>query len=235
MRPAPGLEQEAFQRSRSGNVAEARQRLSLDFPHALAGYAEQRADLLERHRLLALQSEIQSQDLRLALLEGRQDFLDRLRQGVLEDLVVGTRVRGVREIVEQLVVLARGERGIEREVGLRDGQRLRHLFLGDVHPFGDLFNKLLDYLPDTTNPGPDDEIFEHALTESIEEVLATLKEREAKILRLYFGLEGQEPMTLEEIGSLLGITRERARQIKEKALARLRHVSRARALESFLF
>src|SRR6266516_1102507 len=96
-------------------------------------------------------------------------------------------------------------------------------------------NKLLDYLPDTTNPGPDDQSFEHALTESIEEVLATLKEREAKILRLYFGLEGQEPMTLEEIGSLLGITRERVRQIKEKALARLRHVSRARALESFLF
>ena len=58
-------------------------------------------------------------------------------------------------------------------------------------------NKLLDYLPDTTNPGPDDEIFEHALTESIESVLSTLKEREAKILRLYFGLEGQEPMTLE--------------------------------------
>ena len=95
-------------------------------------------------------------------------------------------------------------------------------------------NKLLDYLPDTQNPGPDDQIFEHALTESIEEVLATLKDREAKILRLYFGLEGQDPMTLEEIGSLLGITRERVRQIKEKALARLRHVSRARALESFL-
>jgi len=95
-------------------------------------------------------------------------------------------------------------------------------------------NKLLDYLPDTTNPGPDDEIFEHALTESIEEVLATLKEREAKILRLYFGLDGAEPKTLEEIGALLGITRERVRQIKEKALARLRHVSRARALESFL-
>jgi RNA polymerase primary sigma factor len=61
-----------------------------------------------------------------------------------------------------------------------------------------------------------------------------LKEREAKILRLYFGLDSQEPMTLEEIGSMLGITRERVRQIKEKALARLRHVSRARALESFL-
>jgi len=95
-------------------------------------------------------------------------------------------------------------------------------------------NKLLDYLPDTQNPGPDDETFERALTESIEEVLSTLKEREARILRLYFGLDGQEPMTLEEIGGLLGITRERVRQIKEKALARLRHVSRAKALESFL-
>jgi RNA polymerase primary sigma factor len=95
-------------------------------------------------------------------------------------------------------------------------------------------NKLLDYLPDTQNPGPDSDTFEHALTESIEEVLSTLKEREAKILRLYFGLDGPEPMTLEEIGSLLGITRERVRQIKEKALSRLRHVSRARSLESFL-
>ncbi|MCU0620651.1 MAG: RNA polymerase sigma factor RpoD/SigA [Gemmatimonadales bacterium] len=73
--------------------------------------------------------------------------------------------------------------------------------------------KLLDYLADTQNPGPDSDTFEHAL---------------------YFGLDGPEPKTLEEIGSLLGITRERVRQIKEKALSRLRHVSRARALESFL-
>jgi RNA polymerase primary sigma factor len=95
-------------------------------------------------------------------------------------------------------------------------------------------NRLLDYLPDTQNSGSDSDTFEHALTESIEEVLSTLKERETKILRLYFGLDGPEPMTLEEIGSLLGITRERVRQIKEKALSRLRHVSRARALETFL-
>ena len=95
-------------------------------------------------------------------------------------------------------------------------------------------NRLLDYLPDTQNPGPDAETFEHALTQSIEEVLASLRERERKILRLYFGLDSPEPMTLEEIGARLGITRERVRQIKEKALTRLRHVSRARALESFL-
>jgi RNA polymerase primary sigma factor len=95
-------------------------------------------------------------------------------------------------------------------------------------------NKLLDYLPDNLNPTPDEQTFEKALTESIEEALGSLKEREAKILRLYFGLDGEEPMTLEQIGALLGITRERVRQIKEKALSRLRHVSRARALESYL-
>jgi RNA polymerase primary sigma factor len=95
-------------------------------------------------------------------------------------------------------------------------------------------NRLLDYLPDTQNPGPDAETFERALTQSIEEVLGSLREREAKILRLYFGLEGPEPMTLEEIGEKLGITRERVRQIKEKALSRLRHVSRSKALESYL-
>ena len=73
-----------------------------------------------------------------------------------------------------------------------------------------------------------------ALKNTIEEALGTLKEREAKILRLYFGLDDQEPMTLEEIGAILGITRERVRQIKEKALVRLRHASRARFLETFM-
>ncbi len=95
-------------------------------------------------------------------------------------------------------------------------------------------NRLLDYLADTVNPTPDEQTFEKALTEAIEDSLGSLKEREAKILRLYFGIDGSDPMTLEEIGAMLGITRERVRQIKEKALSRLRHVSRARALESFL-
>ena len=95
-------------------------------------------------------------------------------------------------------------------------------------------NRLLDYLADTVNPTPDEQTFEKALTEAIEDSLGSLKEREAKILRLYFGIDETEPMTLEEIGTLLGITRERVRQIKEKALSRLRHVSRAKSLESFL-
>jgi RNA polymerase primary sigma factor len=95
-------------------------------------------------------------------------------------------------------------------------------------------NRLLDYLADTINPTPDEQTFEKALTDAIVDSLASLKEREAKILRLYFGLDEAEPMTLEEIGTLLGITRERVRQIKEKALSRLRHVSRSKTLESFL-
>jgi len=95
-------------------------------------------------------------------------------------------------------------------------------------------NRLLDYLPDQFSSGPDDETYERALSSTIEEALGSLKEREARVLRLYFGLEdARDPMTLEEIGALLGITRERVRQIKEKALLRLRHASRSRFLETF--
>lgn len=96
-------------------------------------------------------------------------------------------------------------------------------------------NRLIDYLPDQLSTDPDEETYERALASTIEEALGTLKERESRVLRLYFGLEdGKDQMTLEEIGSLLGITRERVRQIKEKALRRLRHASRARSLETFV-
>ena len=94
--------------------------------------------------------------------------------------------------------------------------------------------QLLDYLSDQFSPGPDDEVYEHALKRTIDDALGTLTEREAKVLRLYFGLGDTEPMTLEQIGESFGITRERVRQIKEKALLRLRHQSRARFLETFL-
>jgi RNA polymerase primary sigma factor len=94
--------------------------------------------------------------------------------------------------------------------------------------------QLLDYLSDQFSPGPDDDVYEGALKRTIEDALGTLTEREAKVLRLYFGLGDTEPMTLEQIGENFGITRERVRQIKEKALLRLRHQSRARFLETFL-
>jgi RNA polymerase primary sigma factor len=130
------------------------------------------------------------------------------------------------EIAEDLEI---SEEEVERTLALSQA----HLSLdAPLAPGED--SRLLDYLPDQYSPAPDDETYERALAATIEEALSTLKEREAKILRLYFGLDGQEPMTLEEIGSLLGITRERVRQIKERALGRLRHASRARFLETFL-
>jgi RNA polymerase primary sigma factor len=94
--------------------------------------------------------------------------------------------------------------------------------------------QLLDYVCDNFAPGPDEELYSQALTRSIEEALGTLSERESKVLRLYFGLGETEPLTLEQIGERFGITRERVRQIKERALSRLRHQSRARFLETFL-
>ena len=108
-----------------------------------------------------------------------------------------------------------------------------HLSLDAPMQPGDEKGRLLDFLPDQFSPGPEDEAYEHALKATVEDALSSLKEREAKILRLYYGLDGQEPMTLEDIGSILGITRERVRQIKEKALIRLRHASRARFLETY--
>lgn len=95
-------------------------------------------------------------------------------------------------------------------------------------------NRLLDHLPDALDRGSDAVAMDHALTESIETVLKGLRERDVRILRLYFGLDSTEPLTLEEIGEIMGITRERVRQIKERALVQLRHAGDVHALEAFL-
>ena len=71
------------------------------------------------------------------------------------------------------------------------------------------------------------------LSEAITEALDTLEPRDAKVLRLYFGLEGEREHTLEEIGNMLGVTRERIRQLRDRALRRLREGDMGLALESF--
>lgn len=93
--------------------------------------------------------------------------------------------------------------------------------------------KLMDYLTDERAPAPDERASEDSLTSSVSKALASLTPRQARVLSLYFGLDGSEPMTLNEIGQALGVTRERTRQIKEKALWRLRNSPYARTLGSF--
>lgn len=94
--------------------------------------------------------------------------------------------------------------------------------------------RLSDHLADEEGRGPDADAIEHALTDRVAQSVGELGPREAHILRLYFGLDGADPLTLEDIGAALGITRERVRQIKEKALRRLRDAADVHALESFL-
>jgi len=95
-------------------------------------------------------------------------------------------------------------------------------------------NSLLDVIENDHQPPPDSDLIDESLKIEIECSLATLTKREAAILRLYFGLGQEHPLTLEEIGERFNLTRERIRQIKEKALRRLRHVSRSKALRAFL-
>ncbi|RPI69640.1 MAG: RNA polymerase sigma factor RpoD/SigA [Ignavibacteriae bacterium] len=95
-------------------------------------------------------------------------------------------------------------------------------------------NRLLDILPNEQQPPPDSELMRESLRVEVQQVLNSLSEREAEVIRLYFGLDDQQALTLEEIGEKFNLTRERVRQIKEKAIRRLRHASRSKALRSYL-
>lgn len=95
-------------------------------------------------------------------------------------------------------------------------------------------NRLLDVIEDTRQPSPDSGLMEESLKEEIRRALGTLTEREAQVIKLYFGLDSEHPLTLEEIGEKFNLTRERVRQIKEKAIRRLRHASRSKALREYL-
>jgi len=84
------------------------------------------------------------------------------------------------------------------------------------------------------SPSPDINLISGSLKKEIERSLNTLGEREAEILRYYFGLNSYQPHTLEEIGDEFGLTRERVRQIKEKAIKKLKNQYRNRLLKSYL-
>lgn len=95
-------------------------------------------------------------------------------------------------------------------------------------------NSLIDILEDEMQPSPDESLLSESLRVEIEKALDTLTPREAEVINLYFGLNHEKPLTLEEIGARFSLTRERVRQIKEKAIRRLRHASRSKALRAYL-
>jgi RNA polymerase primary sigma factor len=98
----------------------------------------------------------------------------------------------------------------------------------------DSSSTMYDVLSSSESPSPETELIHDSLRKEIERSLSTLTAREADVVRLYFGLSGQHPMTLEEIGEKFDLTRERVRQIKEKAIRRLKHTSRSKILKSYL-
>ena len=95
-------------------------------------------------------------------------------------------------------------------------------------------NRLLDVIQDERQPAPDSILMDESLKEEVQRALATLSDREAEVIRLYFGLQREHSLTLEEIGEKFNLTRERVRQIKEKAIRRLRHASRSKNLRAYL-
>ena len=95
-------------------------------------------------------------------------------------------------------------------------------------------SNLYDVLNSGESPNPDKELIHESLRIEINRALETLTPREADVVKLYFGLGEHQPMTLEEIGETFDLTRERVRQIKEKAIRRLKHTSRSKILMTYL-
>jgi RNA polymerase primary sigma factor len=118
---------------------------------------------------------------------------------------------------------------------VRDTMAIASTYRSLDEPFDDdEDNALMDCLPDETSQRPDEITFGHTLEEDLRQALADLEPREARILRLYFGIDQNEALTLEQIGAQLGLTRERIRQIKQKALAKLRARGDADCLEAYI-
>ncbi|MFM7195830.1 MAG: sigma-70 family RNA polymerase sigma factor, partial [Bacteroidota bacterium] len=91
-----------------------------------------------------------------------------------------------------------------------------------------------DVLENDDDETPDQGLLTDSLRKEVQRALGTLTQREADVITLYFGLNGEQALTLEEIGEKFSLTRERVRQIKEKAIRRLRHTTRSKALKPYL-
>ncbi len=135
------------------------------------------------------------------------------RDPTLEEVAVAAKLKP--EIVRQLQTLNSSEVRLDAPIGDSDDSYLVERFV----------------LDEATEP--EEDVEDRMLAEQIDRALETLNPRDAKVVRLYFGLDGGETHTLEEIGTMLGVTRERVRQLRDRALKRLREGDLGPALESF--
>ena len=118
---------------------------------------------------------------------------------------------------------------------INDAQRIARRHHSLDTPFSDdEKNSLLDVISDSNVDEPDKELHMSSLEREVRDSLDTLKEREKDVIKMYFGIDREYALTLNEIGEEFGLTRERVRQIKEKAIRRLRHRSRSRKLRTYL-
>ena len=122
-----------------------------------------------------------------------------------------------------------------------DAERVREIFkiaqevTSLEAPVGEDQESILgDFIPDERELSPIVQASKQLLKDHLDEVLSTLSDREARVLKLRFGLEGNKQMTLEEVGRVFGVTRERIRQIEAKALRKLKHPSRRKKLQDYL-
>ncbi|NLG27833.1 MAG: sigma-70 family RNA polymerase sigma factor, partial [Chloroflexi bacterium] len=129
---------------------------------------------------------------------------------------VHRRLKRAAEKVSQIIQVSREPMSLETPVGSEES------------------SVLVDFIPDETTASPPDETNREMLREQMQHELASLTERERDVLALRFGLEDGESHTLEEVGELFGVTRERIRQIEAKALRKLRHPTRSRKLRDYL-
>jgi len=177
-----------------------------------------------------------------------------IRQSILQALAEQSRIvrlplNKIGSINKINKASARLEQGFEREpdvkeiageldmteVEVKESMRNagRHVSM-DAPLIQDEDNTMYDVLRSEESNTPETGLLYESLRKEIDRAISTLTKREADVVKLYFGLNAQHPMTLEEIGEKFDLTRERVRQIKEKAIRRLKHTSRSKILKSYL-
>ena len=174
-------------------------------------------------RIRQLQQEL-GREPTLEEIAADSDYLSDLDKRTLEELDEGEepsrdlrrRLRRASEKVRQIIEVAQEPMSLESPVGDEEN------------------SELVEFIPDESMASPVEETDRELLREQMRDILASLSERERDVLSLRFGLEDGEAHTLEEVGQIFGVTRERIRQIEAKALRKLRHPTRSRKLRDYL-